>query len=505
MAAGRLLYTSRNTRLAEEEKKAMRLMCNEAFMYTTKIIVAFQVHGKRVSQFTQADVWKKVVKYVHTSGEIGPNPLRDSATFAVTDQGNIPEIKETPLLDLNITVMPVDNQEPYILLGSPLFVTEGQRAAITFEILNTQDADTPLDVLTVVITKAPAWGYIEDITPTLGSEVSNIGRPVTEVNVAHLKTGDVRYVQSNHSGVEPISDTFEVLLTDGARHSAVSAIPVSIVPKNDEIPVLELNDLVVGEGSDVVVSPGELVVSDADVPADRLVLSVAKPPTYGKLVLLTHAPSQGGLIQLPMQDITLDEMQRDMSLVYVHDSSENYIDHFMLKVSDGEHVSRQTANVKIVPLNDEKPHIVKNAGLRVSYGGSGLISSIVLRTVDTDSAANEVFFHIVQAPEKGALQFFRNPTGLTEQTDSLEWIELKSGRNFSQEDADMNRVRYVHMAAMDEAGKDSFRFLVTDGIYKTPPETFEIEILSPRMREIAVLNRDLEVKEGDSKVRSFEN
>ena len=448
-------------------------------------------------------MWNKLVKFRHTSGETGPHPLRDSATFAVTDQANSPGITNTPLLDLNITIMPVDNQKPYILLGSPLFVDEGQRAAITNEVLNAKDVDTVPQDLRLVILQPPEWGFIENVSPSPGSEISNEGKAIREISVDDLKSGNVRYVQANHSGLEPISDSFQVVVSDGRRESAPATIPVSIVPQNDERPRLELADLVVGEGSDIVLSPGELEVGDLDVPADRLVLSVAKPPSHGKLLLVTPSPggSGQGVLQLPMQDITLEEMQRDMSLVYLHDGKEHYEDQFVLKVTDGVHVTRTTAKVRVVPLNDEKPHVVKNAGLRLGYGGTGLVSSVVLRTVDTDNTPAEVLFQLVNPPEKGALQFRRNPSSAdTVPTDSLEWIELNVGQNFSQEDVNANRIRYVHMAAMDEAGRDYFRFSVSDGVYSTPPETFEVEILSPRMREIAVLNRDLHVKEGDSKV-----
>lgn len=462
-----------------------------------------QMKGRRVGQFTQSDVWNKQVKFVHTSGEIGPNPLPDSSTFAVTDQANSPGIKNTPLLDLNFTIMPVDNQTPYILLGSPLFVNEGQRGAITNEVVNAKDVDTHRGKLKMNIIRQPQYGFIENITPEEGSEIRHIGQPISELNVNDLKSGNVRYVQANHSAIEPISDSFEVIVSDGRRESRTATIPISIVPQNDEKPVLHINNLVVGEGNDIVIAPGELSVSDADVPPENLVLSIAKPPTHGRLILLTHAPNEGGLLQLPMQDITLEEMQRDMSLVYVHDSSENYQDSFTLKVTDGVHVTRQTAVVKIVPLNDEKPHVVKNAGLRVSYGGSGLVSSVVLRTVDTDNTPADIQFQLVHVPEKGALQFLRNPTSAGGHSDAIEWIELKLGQNFSQEDVDMNRVRYVHMAAMDEAGKDAFRFTVSEGTFSTSPETFEIDILSPKMREIAVLNKDLEVKEGDSRVNGL--
>ena len=43
-------------------------------------------------------------------------------------------MSDTPLVDLNITISPGDNMPPSIILGSPLFVEEGRKAAISKEV-----------------------------------------------------------------------------------------------------------------------------------------------------------------------------------------------------------------------------------------------------------------------------------------------------------------------------------------------------------------------------------
>ena len=43
-------------------------------------------------------------------------------------------MKDTPLVDLNITILPGDNMAPSIILGSPLFVDEGRKTTVSKEV-----------------------------------------------------------------------------------------------------------------------------------------------------------------------------------------------------------------------------------------------------------------------------------------------------------------------------------------------------------------------------------
>jgi hypothetical protein len=56
-------------------------------------------------KFTQENVKDKLVKYIHTDGEIGTAIMRDSVTFIVSDQ-NYLATTNLPIYDLNITISP---------------------------------------------------------------------------------------------------------------------------------------------------------------------------------------------------------------------------------------------------------------------------------------------------------------------------------------------------------------------------------------------------------------
>ncbi len=462
-----------------------------------------QLRGKRVHQFSQADIWHRHVKYVHTSGEIGIDAAHDSATFVVSDQTFEGSVRGTPLLDLNITIVPVDNQPPYVMLGGAVMVKEGESTKISFEILSAQDMDTPIRDLKFFITKPSDWGFIENTKPDRGSEKNNAGKSVSSFTVMDVKDGTVNYVQANHSKVEPLSDAFEVYVTDGKMNSPPSVVQVNIIPQNDEIPRVTVGNFHVDEGGEIILGPESITATDADIPADNLLLSVAESPLHGKLALMMHALDQSGMVEIDMYDVSMEDIwEQNVQIIYRHDGSENLEDTFTLQVSDGKHVAKSTGSVQIQALNDEHPQMAKNTGLIVNYGDHGIISSIALQSLDIDNDDNKIYFVLVTPPKKGILQLRVSAPGEEDKDNSGsdEWVDIKKGKNFTQDDLNLNRVRYVHTGGMSESGTDNFLFQVTDGSHKMSKQTFEIEILNSKAAEIAILSKGMDVKEGDSKV-----
>ncbi|XP_057262241.1 FRAS1-related extracellular matrix protein 1 isoform X4 [Pezoporus wallicus] len=147
--------------------------------------------GIAVDRFTQADVISGLVTYKHTGGEIGLTPSIEILTFIVSDSEAGIDVKDCcydgplsppvplqdpfPVYDLNITVLPVDNQPPSIATGARFVVEEGSSAALTTNHLLATDPDTTADDLEFVLVSPPQFGYIENILPSPGFEKSNIG------------------------------------------------------------------------------------------------------------------------------------------------------------------------------------------------------------------------------------------------------------------------------------------------------------------------------------------
>lgn len=45
--------------------------------------------------------------------------------------------------------------------------------------------------------------------------------------------------------------------------------------------------------------------------------------------------------------------------MYMHDDSENTEDSFIIQVSDGRHQLQRQVTVKVLPVNDEKPQVIR--------------------------------------------------------------------------------------------------------------------------------------------------
>ncbi|UYV79273.1 hypothetical protein LAZ67_17001880, partial [Cordylochernes scorpioides] len=202
--------------------------------------------------------------------------------------------------------------------------------------------------------------------------------------------------------VEPESDNFEVIVTDGQHNSSVAKMLVTIILRNDEEPQVSLLDLSVLEGGIVSLGENVLRVTDADFPADRLVVSVALPPQHGVLSKLVTL-EDGSQAELPLESEDLHHFLR--TAVYHHDGSENFQDELKLEVTDGLHPRTATARVTVVPVNDQPPRVVVNRGLSgVAPGGAALISPRYLLAADADRPPDKLVFRVMSPPVAGRLE-----------------------------------------------------------------------------------------------------
>ncbi|XP_067678275.1 FRAS1-related extracellular matrix protein 1-like [Haliotis asinina] len=458
-----------------------------------------QLESQPVTKFTQTHVKEGKVSYLHTSGEIGITKIHDVVTFIVSDQNFLPSA-DMPMYDLNITVTPVNNQKPTINLGNPVFVSEGEIFKITSDILSVSDPDSRTKDIELMITKQPQWGFLENTKPSPGSERSNAGVRINMFKFRDVLDGSINYVQANHKGVEPVRDEFSFYATDGKLNSPTENIAITIVPANDEVPDLMLRDFSVPEGGSKMIDQSMVDAIDLDMPKDSLVLTVSQRPEHGNMVMMLH--TRKGEVETDIHDFTIDELHSGMQLKYVHDGSETYSDKFAVTVSDGKHEIKRVCNVSVKLNNDERPEIIKNAGLHLDYGESALISSVVLQATDEDNGDAQLYYIIVQLPKKGFLQFCPDPFSNNLAVDCRDFQE---GQNFTQHDVDQNKIRYIHTTSMGSTESDSFMFVLTDNRYKRPEETFEIRIANSKKANIALLNRGMAVREGERVAISTSN
>ncbi|XP_010294379.1 PREDICTED: FRAS1-related extracellular matrix protein 1, partial [Phaethon lepturus] len=469
--------------------------------------------GIAVDRFSQADVISGVVTYKHTSGEIGLTPSIDILTFTVSDGEAGLDVKDCcydgplpppvplhdpfPVYDLNITVLPVDNQPPSIATGARFVVEEGSSAALTTNHLFATDPDTTADDLEFVLVSPPQFGYIENILPSPGFEKSNMGISAASFQLKHLKALKINYVQARHLRMEPTADHFVLYVTDGLHRSAETPFFVLINPTNDEVPEFIARNITVQEGEMKELDLSVINAVDLDVPQDRLVFGVVQRPWYGFLIngvhgndilhykrLINHDHHSHGLL---VHDFSMELLKNGMKLMYMHDNSENLTDSFKIQLSDGKHKVLRTISVKVIPVNDEKPVLSKKDDIEVNMGETRVISSAVLSAEDKDTPRERIYYLFERLPENGQLQL----------KVGQGWMTLQTGMKCTQEELDMNLVRYVHTGAIGSKNQDSFTFFLWDGYNRSPAVDFYINIKDMEKGDIAVFIKPLRVTKGD--------
>ncbi|NWT01424.1 FREM1 protein, partial [Mionectes macconnelli] len=468
--------------------------------------------GTAVDHFSQADVITGLVTYKHTGGEIGLTPSIEILTFIVSDGEAGLHVKDCcydgpptppvsphdpfPVYDLNITVLPVDNQPPSIATGASFVVEEGSSAALTTNHLFATDPDTTADDLEFVLVSPPQFGYIENVLPSPGFEKSNVGISIASFQLKHLKAMTINYVQARHLQMEPTEDKFVLCVTDGLHRSAETPFFVLITPTNDEVPEFIVRNITVQEGEMKELDLSVINAIDLDVPQDHLVFAVVQRPWYGFLIngihgndilhykqLINHNHHRHGLL---VHDFSMDLLKNGMKLMYMHDNSENLTDSFKIQLSDGKHKVLRTISVKIIPVNDEKPLLSKKNDIEVNIGETRIISSAVLSAEDKDTPRERIYYLFERLPENGQLQL----------KVGRDWMTLRTGMTCTQEELDMNLVRYVHTGAIGSKNRDSFTFYLWDGHNRSPAVDFYISIKDMEKGDIAVFMKLLRVPKG---------
>uniref|UniRef100_H2ZSC5 FRAS1 related extracellular matrix 1 n=1 Tax=Latimeria chalumnae TaxID=7897 RepID=H2ZSC5_LATCH len=469
--------------------------------------------GIIVDGFSQADIVSELVTYKHTGREIGLTPCFDTITVVISDDEaeagksccydglhhpQVPFHGSFPVYDLNITVFPVDNQPPSIVIGDMFVVDEGSSAVITVNHLCATDPDTPVDELQFVLVAPPQFGYIENTLPSPGFEKSNTGISIASFRLKHLKDLHINYVQSRHQRIEPTADQFMVYVTDGKHQSVETPLYIIIRPTNDEVPEFLARNITVHEGQMKELDPSVINAVDMDIPRDHLVFTITKQPRHGMFMeglygndltrykRLIHSHQNHALL---LHDFTMDHLKNGrMKLMYMHDDSENMADSFTVQLSDGKHKVRKAVSVKIIPLNDEKPILLKKKSeLTVYMGETRTISSLVLSAEDKDTPREGVYYMFDSAPKHGLLQL----------KEGRDWATLSAGMNCTQDNIDMNLLRFVHTGAMGSKGQDDFKFHLWDKENRSPLQTFYISIKDMEKGEIVTFIKLLRVSKGD--------
>uniref|UniRef100_A0A6Q2YFW8 C-type lectin domain-containing protein n=1 Tax=Esox lucius TaxID=8010 RepID=A0A6Q2YFW8_ESOLU len=466
--------------------------------------------GVSVDKFSQQDVLLGLIYYTHTGGEIGVLPASDSVTLIVSDgeaggtdgccHGDaipppVPLHGTLPVYDLNVTVLPINNKPPVVTMGDMFVVDEGSSACLCGGVLGAEDPDTAPEELFFLLENLPQHGFLENTLPSPGFEKSNAGLRVVSFSLLHLRAGYINYVQAEHQGLEPTVDQLTICVSDGVHTSAPVPFYVIIHPTNDETPSLMLNNFTVTEGGVKELSPTILNALDLDAPADILTFTVLVAPAHGLLLngiygreMSRYKDMGSKLLQqsLIVHSFTMEELKQGMRIVFMHDDSETLKDSFTVQLTDGRHTVQEAVHVHVLPVNDERPWLLRNAGVEVDWMDRRVISSVVLEAEDLDSPPSELHYILTAVPRFGKLQL--KVTG---------WTVLGAGQNFTQEDVELNRVWYVHTTGTGFKGHDSIRFVLSDLDNESPPQSFFISVRTIIKGDIALVTSPATLMEGE--------
>ncbi len=155
--------------------------------------------------------------------------------------------------------------------------------------------------------------------------------------------------------------------------SASSAVTVTAV---NDAPVAHAGNATVGRGATLA---GTVNVSDVDLPADTLTVTLVSGPAHGTLVLNV-----------------------DGSYSYTHDGTANYSDSFTYAVTDAAGASSQASVALTITRAPNHAPVAQSGAVTVAEGGS--ISGDVTAS-DADLPLDTLTYALVNGPAHGTLVF----------------------------------------------------------------------------------------------------
>lgn len=338
--------------------------------------------------FTQDEIDKQLIQYVHT----GQEGIRDLLKFDVTDGIN-------PLIDryFYINIGSIDMVFPDVI-NKGVTLKEGGKVTLTTDLLSTTDINSPDEYLSFSITRAPSRGHLES--------TDHPGVPISTFTQLQLAGNKVYYIHTSDDEMK--MDSFEFEVTDG-YNPVFRTFRVSITDVDNKKPVLTISKLVVEEGETKLITPFELTAEDRDTPDNLLRFIVTQVPVHGQLLFNNTKP----IATFSKQDLN------ENLISYRHDGTETNEDSFSFTVTDGTHTDfyvfpdtvyetrkPQMMTIHINTVDNGVPQIVVNkaaASLKLLQTGhlGFLFTSKALRSEDRDSNQRVLKYTVSEAPLHG--------------------------------------------------------------------------------------------------------
>ncbi|XP_030622204.1 extracellular matrix organizing protein FRAS1 [Chanos chanos] len=396
-----------------------------------------------VKSFTQDDINKGLVEYIHEKSETGGS---FSFKFNLED----PEGNKAIDQSFFISVLE-DRLPPSVVVNKGLVLDEGSVKKITTSQLSSTDQDSEPGELVYRITKQTQLGHLE--------HSSNPGKRISTFTQADLVSRSIQYIHSSEE--EKHSDDFTFTVSDGANEIS-QTFYITLRPVDDSLPLLQVPGMRVQEGVRKTITEFELKATDADTEEESIIFTIVQPPRHG-----TIERTNGGQHYRQTSTFSMDDIYQNR-ISYSHDGSNSLKDRFTFTVSDGANMffmveeggkeivtaAPQKFKIDILPVDDGTPRIVTNLGLQwleyIDNKATNLISKKELLTIDPDTDDGQLTYEITAEPRHGFLE-----------------SKLKPGtplNTFTQADINLGLIRYVLREESVQETMDNFKFLVKDSM-----------------------------------------
>ncbi|XP_010976155.2 chondroitin sulfate proteoglycan 4 [Camelus dromedarius] len=400
-------------------------------------IVAVDEPTRPIYRFTQEDLRKRRVLFVHSGADRGWIQLQ------VSDGQH----QATALLE-------VQASEPYLHVanGSSLVVPQGGQGTIDTAVLH---LDTNLDIRSgdevhYRVTAGPRWG-----------QLLRAGQPATAFSQQDLLDGAILY---SHNGSLSPRDTLAFSVEAGPVHTdATLQVTIALEGPLAPLHLVQHKKIYVFQGEAAEIRRDQLEAAQEAVPPADIVFSVKTPPSAGYLVMLSHGATAAKPPSLdPVHSFSQEAVDAGRVL-YLHSRPEAWSDAFSLDVSSGLGAPLEGIRMELEVLPTTIP--LKAENFSVPEGGTRTLAPPLLRiTGPYFPTLPGLNLLVLEPPRHGALRREEGPQDRTLST-------------FSWREVEQQLIHYVHDGS--ETLADSFVLVAnaSEMDRQSYPVTFSITIL----------------------------
>ncbi|XP_048197421.1 FRAS1-related extracellular matrix protein 2 [Perognathus longimembris pacificus] len=462
-----------------------------------------------LSSFTQRDLRLLKIAYQPPSEDSNEERLFELELEVVDPEGAASD----PFAFM-VVVKPMNTLAPVVTRNTGLILYEGQsrplagHAGSGLQNLVISDEDD-LEAVRLEVVAGLRHGHLVILGASSGTSA-----PKT-FTVAELAAGQVVYQHDDRDG--SLSDNLVLRMVDGGgRHQVQFLFPITLVPVDDQPPVLNANTgLTLAEGDTVPIPPLALSATDmdSDDPLLRFVLESPFPTTGHLLLRQTHSPGeeqeltrgqwrkQGAfyerrVTEWQQQDITQGR------LFYRHTGPHSpgpVMDQFMFRVQDNHDPPNQSGlqrfMIRIHPVDRLPPELGSGCPLRMVVQESQLtpLRKKWLRYTDLDTDDRELRYTVTQPPVDTDENHAPAPLGMLVLTDNPSVVVT----HFTQ--AQVNHHKIAYRPPAQELGVAArvaqFQFQVEDQAGNVAPGTFTLYLQPVDNQPPEILNTGFTLQE----------